>query len=470
MKLKAPALEIPAEEPFRNDLLSRGKSAIALTELIRSTDEPLVLCINGSWGEGKSTFLAMWRQLLRNEGIKTLFFNAWENDFADDAFVSLIGDLELGIEELSLDPASKTAVTEHLKKAKKFSAGLLKRAIPTAVKIASAGIVNIDELTDAAFAQYGEKLAEEQIRRYEESKKSVAGFKVQLSELAKRISDSGDEHQGNPLIILIDELDRCRPPYAVRILEAVKHLFSVSGVVFVLAMDRQQLGHSIRSMYGAEMDVDGYLRRFIDIDYNLPTPDKGAFCKAQFIRFGLADYFKTRTGRETQYDRGQFEELFSELFEALSFSLREQERAFTVLSLAIRCTQENYRLYPLLLGALILVKIKNHTLYRGFVSGQRSSKDVLDYIGSSHKGAEFLNSNYGAALEAFLVGCRANRFECKELALPYKKITELPSSSEQERERANRIVQLLNSFDFNDSLGILNYLVTKIDLASDSRV
>jgi len=465
MKLKAPALVISDEEPFRNDLLNREKSAKALTELIRSTDDPLVLCINGSWGEGKSTFLAMWRQMLRNEGIKTLFFNAWENDFTDDAFVSLIGDLELGIEEFSLDPTSKSAVAEHLSKAKKFSSALLKRAIPTVVKIVTAGIVNIDELTDEALAEYGERLADEQIRQYEDSKKSVAGFKEQLTELAKKISGSGsDQPQGGPLVILIDELDRCRPPYAVRVLEAVKHFFSVSGVVFVLALDRQQLGHSIRSMYGTGMDVDGYLRRFIDIDYNLPSPEKGAFCKAQFIRFGLADYFKTRTGHEAQYERGQFEELFSELFEALSFSLREQERTFTVLSLAIRFTSDKSRLHPLLLGTLILLKIKNHTLYRGFVSGDKSAQDVLGYIESSHKGAEFLKSNYGTALEAYLVGCRSNRFDHGEIALPYKNVAESPESSATDKARANQIMRILNTVD-----NILDSLVIKIDLASNSR-
>jgi hypothetical protein len=67
MNLKSPELEIPLADPFKNDLLGRKESAVSLTELICSTDEPLVLSINASWGEGKTTFLNMWRQILTNK-------------------------------------------------------------------------------------------------------------------------------------------------------------------------------------------------------------------------------------------------------------------------------------------------------------------------------------------------------------------------------------------------------------------
>lgn len=67
MNLKSPELVIPSTDPFQNDLLGRKDSAVALTELIGTTDEPLVLSINASWGEGKTTFLNMWRQILTNK-------------------------------------------------------------------------------------------------------------------------------------------------------------------------------------------------------------------------------------------------------------------------------------------------------------------------------------------------------------------------------------------------------------------
>jgi predicted KAP-like P-loop ATPase len=117
MKLKAPLVEIPTEDPFRNDLLKRKQSAELLTELVRSTNDPLVLCINAEWGNGKTTFLKMWRKLLINSGFNTLYFNAWENDIAEDALVSLIGELEVGIEELSLEKTKAKKARRHLNKA-----------------------------------------------------------------------------------------------------------------------------------------------------------------------------------------------------------------------------------------------------------------------------------------------------------------------------------------------------------------
>lgn len=119
MKIKAPQIEVPKEEPFKNDLLGRKENAELLTELVRSADEPLVLFVNAKWGEGKTTFLRMWRQFLTNSGFKTLYFSAWENDFSDDALVSLIGELELGIEELSLSGAQAKKVRAHYKQSQK---------------------------------------------------------------------------------------------------------------------------------------------------------------------------------------------------------------------------------------------------------------------------------------------------------------------------------------------------------------
>ncbi|MDV7390659.1 hypothetical protein RZS08_04860, partial [Arthrospira platensis SPKY1] len=84
--------------------------------------------------------------------------------------------------------------------------------------------------------------------------------------------------------------------------------------------------------------------------------------------------------------------------------------------------------------------------YSAFVTGQSSPKDVLAYVESSPKGAEFMKSNYGAAIEAYLVGCRSERFTSQELATPYKEIVNSPSSAADKKQRAERIIQLLESF------------------------
>jgi predicted AAA+ superfamily ATPase len=119
VRIKPAKIEIVKENPFLNDLLERKESAEILTELVASIEEPFVFCIDAAWGDGKTTFLLMWKQHLENQDFSTLYYNAWENDFTDDALVSLIGELDAGVEDLKLAKGTKTKAKAHLQKMKK---------------------------------------------------------------------------------------------------------------------------------------------------------------------------------------------------------------------------------------------------------------------------------------------------------------------------------------------------------------
>ena len=111
----------------------------------------------------------------------------------------------------------------------------------------------------------------------------------------QEMADDLSGQTGRPLIVMIDELDRCRPSYAVELLEVAKHLFSVNNIVFVLAVNRAELIHSIRAVYGGGFDGDGYLRRFFDVDIRLPEPKRVAFIDMLLDTIRFRDYFR-RTG------------------------------------------------------------------------------------------------------------------------------------------------------------------------------
>lgn len=293
-----------------------------LTELLQSSvDQSLVLGIDADWGQGKSTFLRMWLQHLENKGFKALYFNAWESDFSDDAFVSLMGELELGMSKLG--PQGRA--TAYLQKAKKAGLRVIRRAIPAAVKLATAGVLNLDEFSEAALAEAAEKWAAEKVKSYEAARQSVAGFREALAAFAQELTKPHDGEARLPLVIVIDELDRCRPPYAIEVLEAVKHFFSVPGVAFVVAADGVQLGNIVRTRYGMDVETGGYLRRFVDITFSLPVPSGTAFLDAQFDKFGLREFFNSRTGQLSQYDYAHFKELFEVLFRSANCSCRDQE-------------------------------------------------------------------------------------------------------------------------------------------------
>lgn len=80
------------------------------------------------------------------------------------------------------------------------------------------------------------------------------------------IEDSGLKK----LVIIIDELDRCKPLFAIQTLEIVKHFLDVKDVVFIFAVDLEQLSHSVESIYGFGMDASGYLCKFFDYITKFP--------------------------------------------------------------------------------------------------------------------------------------------------------------------------------------------------------
>jgi len=91
--IKSREIEISKQDPFEHDLLGRKESAEILTNFITSANDGFVLCLDAEWGQGKTTFLRMWQRYLEHRSIPTVYFNAWENDFSDDALVALIGEL-----------------------------------------------------------------------------------------------------------------------------------------------------------------------------------------------------------------------------------------------------------------------------------------------------------------------------------------------------------------------------------------
>ena len=102
----------------------------------------------------------------------------------------------------------------------------------------------------------------------------IEEFKEKLEDLARALNNrtaQADNGNHKPLVVMIDELDRCRPSYAVELLETAKHLFDVDRIVFVLAVNREQLAHAVCALYGADFNAEGYLRRFFDEDFRLPS-------------------------------------------------------------------------------------------------------------------------------------------------------------------------------------------------------
>jgi len=462
MYLKKQELKINPQKPFEHDKLGRFESAKVLTELFKSTSGPFVLSIDSPWGTGKTTFVKMWKEYLHNEEnrFRCLYFNAWENDFSDDPLISFIGEMQLEI--ITTLNAEDSEVKKYFEKAKKISSSLVKRGIPALVKGLTYGVLDLKEINEQIVADFISGIAQEEIENYEKNKNTLLEFKNTLEDFMVGLSKL-DGNNGKPLIFFIDELDRCRPTYAVELLERIKHLFNVSGIIFVLVLDKDQLAHSIKSLYGVGMNVDGYLRRFIDLNYQLPRASISEFCNYLFHEFGFRDFFNRRKLFNSN-EAKQFLDTFVKLAEMFNLSLRELEQCFTQFSITLRTIPENHKIYPLLLSFLIILKNIDRNLYNQYVTQTISAQQVVEFIKKQHKGIDFLSDFYGQAIESYILGAFCGYSDFGKLITELNEEIKKENIPEQERQRLSYLLKAFQSFSQNNDYNIGNYLVKKIEI------
>ena len=121
MQLKPKNLNIPHDNPFGEDKLSRLQSANVLTQLVSTIQEHFVLAIDSPWGTGKTTFIKMWMTWLKEKhGFPCICFNAWDSDFTGDPLVSFIGEMRASLDQSLKNAGASTAMEEYVSKGKKL--------------------------------------------------------------------------------------------------------------------------------------------------------------------------------------------------------------------------------------------------------------------------------------------------------------------------------------------------------------
>lgn len=285
MDLKVRPFQVNPESPFDGDLLKREPEIKNLTVLLQHVSPPFVLAVNGRWGAGKTTFINRWAAYLKQQHFLVLNFNAWTTDFSEDPLVAFLGEMNKGLAGYLTQDKERNALWE---KCKRVGGKLVRRGVPAATRLLTGGLLDANDLIrDEAMTFLGDASADA-VKAYEDTKSAIDEFRSLLAEIL------ADATEKTPMVIFVDELDRCRPTYAIQLLERIKHLFDQAGVVFVLSLDREQLCHSIRAVYGEGLDAAGYLRRFIDVEYMLAKPDPEAYIEQLKESFGLVDYFRAR--------------------------------------------------------------------------------------------------------------------------------------------------------------------------------
>ena len=234
IRIQPEMVEIPPDNPFKYDLLDRKTPIEALTNVISNIEGPCVMAVDAPWGMGKTTFIRMWEQYLRNRGFPVASFNAWETDYFADPFAALSGELlqELGSLEENLPVAENCNVWQKkLERLKEIAHAIFRKTRPVLHVLADTA--DPSGLSKAAL-QTIEAYTEEAPNSHQNIREERKEFRKTLGEVAGVFAQEG---QRRSLVIIIDELDRCRPSYAVELLEVAKHFFSMDHIVFVLALN-----------------------------------------------------------------------------------------------------------------------------------------------------------------------------------------------------------------------------------------
>lgn len=250
------------KDTLAGDRLDRARYAEFLTNYLAAEGKQrnYVLNLNAEWGAGKTWFIKRWYMELKQH-YPTVYIDAWQQDFSDDPLLTVISSI---IEQLRDAAGNKLAVPDGIK----FKLlGLLKVGGKLVLKSA----IKKAGLEDGDFSMEGEdadKLVDTLCSNHKERYESIQYLKQEIRQWVEAaVSANLDQLDGQgrldyPAFILIDELDRCRPSYAVEMLETIKHIFDIKGVVFVLATDTEQLQHASKVIYGLDFDAHTYLNRF----------------------------------------------------------------------------------------------------------------------------------------------------------------------------------------------------------------
>lgn len=243
------------QEQLPEDLLGR-EALVATLDKILLSDTDLnngkTIAICGGWGTGKTWLVKKWREHLeKKEQVHVVYLSAWENDYGDDPIVSLLQQIE---EDL---PEDEPIV--------KVTGNWFKKNIPNLLLLgtsASSALTGITEIKEMGAAL---------VDMLQKRQKGLVQLKEQLEEQTVQ----------TPLVVFVDELDRCRPLHAIAMLERIKHVFQVPGITFVLSIDKTNLKRSIESVYG-KIDAEDYLRRFFDFEYHLRQTSSIEFVTSLF--------------------------------------------------------------------------------------------------------------------------------------------------------------------------------------------
>lgn len=242
-----------------NDEFSRKPIAEKVIRLLCSDIDISPMVIDGGWGAGKTIFCHKLINLMKEteeDKYHLLYIDAFRADHADEPLLTVLAAV------INLIPTEdKPAFIQKVIPAARFTVKtILKAGVGHLLRKDTDSVIEdfdseVQKVADKAIDASVESL----LKEHSEAEKSLESLQSVLKDLA----------QEKPIVIFVDELDRCRPDFAVNMLEIIKHIFDVEGVKFVLVTNTEQLKAAVKHRYGPTVDAQKYLDKFIKFSFRL---------------------------------------------------------------------------------------------------------------------------------------------------------------------------------------------------------
>jgi hypothetical protein len=332
------------------DLFNKRKDAQKFREHLINLGTG-VIGLSGKYGIGKTTLIKYVIDEITGPeiDIMSLYFDAWKYDFVKDPVIHFMKKLVAGTIDFSSE--DKEAAEKKVKDIFKKIFGVLR---PIAGLVP--GLDKSVEIVESAL-----NVVEDTVDR------SIHEFKIEFASYI-------EEELDGKLILFIDELDRCKPTYALQILEIVKHIFDINGLIVVLVADQDQLLSIIEHEYGKNIDASGYLRKIYTYVIDFPSPSPHEY----LLHLLGKEYLDSLDQWSSTYERDPKSELLLGLSIGIKtlhirnqkpLSLRDAEKIVNHVKKALGGKEDV--LWCLYIGFLSVLRIMDINEYQKYINGEQ---------------------------------------------------------------------------------------------------
>lgn len=377
-KYELEANDINIHNSLIDDKIGNQEYLSSLIRLISNIDDNEVICIDGDWGVGKTFLVKQLIYLINHynednnqEQFKLVepekdilinicnnnlvfYYNAWENDDHSDVLESIIYNI------LNEYPKYKNEVSSKFDKTE-----AIKEVLNILTKIVSSKLLNIDFSAEKIEKIKTFNDLSDEINTYEE-RKSLFEELVNKILVDKR------------MILVIDELDRCNPNFATKILEVIKHFYNLSNITVIIVSNNKELQNTIKQQYGQNFNSYTYLNKFFDYTMTIDNNRSIDYAK-KYLEFRAETYLP--------------HDVFYAMTQKYKFSLRDCNRYRVLYDTAVDYIEndnkrnfffdkkENYCIYSIILPIIYAFKIKDINAYNQCINRQtKKLEEALYYL------------------------------------------------------------------------------------------